>query len=575
MIRFETIRWQNFLSTGNVFTEVDLGGHKSTLIVGANGNGKSTMIDALCYVLYDRPYRKVPKTLLVNSITKKKLLVEVEFKIGSNHYMVRRGMRPSVFEIYINGELCDKESGDQNYLEKSILKMNLKTFIQIVIITARKYIQFMDLPAGQRRELVEEVLDLKIFTAMSTLLKSRLDTVKQQMAEVEANLQKQTYALDLIKKHRDEMQRNTEALVDSKREKIAQLQEIIIAERSEVRALKKQIDTLEQSIVDLEEVTKGHRQAIEQKASCSQQIRELKNRAMFFSTHDDCPTCHQAIGEDLKTRSIEHDALTATELVAQSKTLTVQIEKHQQRLEEINETRNQLYNLKSEVGIKNMSIDRHMTHISNIESEIEDLKKQSSTSSEALGDPQELRQQLREAEATKQSLIKQKAVIDYVVPLLKDSGTKTQIIEKYIPLINKLINRYLTTFEFLCDFNLDSEFEETIRSRHRDEFVYHSFSEGEKMRIDLSILMTWRAIAKVRNAASTNLLIFDESFDSSMDTQGVDTFAQILSSLTDEQNVFVISHGSAELFGTWFARIIQFRKINNFSQYELIDGAQE
>jgi DNA repair exonuclease SbcCD ATPase subunit len=553
LIAFKNIRWKNFLSTGNQFTEVELNKSSTTLIVGENGSGKSTVLDALCFGLFSKPFRRINRPQLINSINNGGLLVEIEFDYGSKSYMVRRGIKKNIFEIFIDGERLnqDARSADQQeYLEKTILKLNYKSFTQIVLLGANHYIPFMQLKPTDRRNIIEDLLDIQIFSVMNNLLKFKISENRDESQNIEVN-----------RKLTDGNIGTTEELInDLKQTKTNQIQQNerdVSNNEKEVGRLNTTIKELMDSITDdktaqtLKEL-EGYQKSIESKMMSSE------NEIEFYEQNDTCSTCNQDLGEEHKSKMIEehHGSMhkNGTALLQ----LGNKIRDLESRLDHVSKVQTAITTNQNQI----QAINSYITKLKDQIKEIEDREDDIDVKIQKLKD---LKAELKSCMEKQEILSAQKLLYETAYVLLKDSGIKTRIIKQYLPIMNQLINKYLASMDFFVSFNLDEKFEEKIKSRHRDEFTYDSFSEGEKMRIDLALLFTWRTIAKMKNSVNTNLLILDEVFDSSLDTNGTDEFLKILNHLTGNQNVFIISHKGDVLFDK-FKDVIKFEKYKDFSR---------
>ena len=568
MIVFKKLRWQNLLSTGNQFTELDLNRSSSTLIVGENGAGKSTFIEALTFALYGKPFRNINKPQLLNSITGKGLLVEVEFTIGKKEYMVRRGIKPNVFEIYQNGEMLNQNAGardDQEYLEKNILKLNFKSFGQIVVLGSANYVPFMQLPAMQRRSVVEDLLDIQIFSVMNSLLKDKMNTNRTELSDIDHRIRLCEQKIEMHSKHIDTLKANNDELIEQKRLKIAEHEKAIVLHRGTVDGMMSQVADLNQQIADQNKIESRKTKLVQMESSLEDRIRKLNKEIQFFHDHDNCPTCKQGIDHDFKTATLEKRSGKKVEIEEALNKLEEEISTTQERLVFINSTNDQIQQFNASIQSNNQQITFYQRYVTDLNKEIEGLIEQGNKIHTDMDDTEQFEKELAGHNKQKELLSKQKAVFDVAAHLLKDTGIKTRIIKQYVPIMNKLINKYLAAMDFFVNFELDDQFNETIKSRFRDEFSYASFSEGEKMRIDLALMFTWRAIAKLRNSASTNLLIMDEVFDSSLDSSGTEEFLKILETLTQDTNTFIISHKGDQLFDR-FHSIIKFEKHSNFSR---------
>jgi DNA repair exonuclease SbcCD ATPase subunit len=563
---FLKIGYKNFLSTGNLMTEIDLTENKMTLVVGDNGAGKSTMLDALCFVLFNKPFRKINKPQLCNSATKKDCLGYVEFKTRGAHYKVVRGMRPNVFEIWKNGVLINQDAKNTDYqahLEKHILKTNFKTFCQIVILGSASFVPFMQLPGGQRREITEDVLDLKIFTSMNTILKTRFSYVEKLIQDRKREKDVLDAKIKMAKKHTEQLAEEKQKQIWEKEEKITALYEERQDHGIAIHQKTKEVDALLEQITDFHSLDNRAKKMRSIRNQLDGKISSLLQDVKFLNDHDNCPTCNQEINGSFKecTLSSKKDAVAETE--AGLKLLGEQYSKVEERLREITAVNKKVADINVEIYVLGTKIDTIDKYIRTLEREIEALDvEQKEISGESLDD---LESDLKELEIEKKELENQLYMMEYVSVLLKDTGIKAKIIKQYVPIINKLINKYLASLDFFVDFNMDENFEETIKSRGRDDFSYNSFSEGEKMRIDLAVLFAWRAVAKLRSSINTNLLIMDEVFDSSLDATGIEEFMKILGKVTEDNNVFVISHKADQLYDQ-FEKVIKFEKHNNFSK---------
>ena len=568
MITFEKIRFKNFLSYGNSFTEIDLNKHKDTLVIGENGAGKSTFLDALSYALYMKPFRKVNNPQLVNSINKKHLFVEVEFKVGGNHYKVCRGHAPRKFEVYQNGELLNQEAHTKDYqkiLEQQILKMNYKSFTQIVVLGSRNFVPFMQLSTADRRTVIEDLLDIQIFSVMAGILKDKLSVNTKDLSQIE-------YEVNLINEKKQVQQEYIDKVNQDKEEVILKLQNQINEKTVEVETLvQEQESLLEQATLlaeqadPLESVSNKIQQFLTLESQIETKLTKLKKQLSFYEDNDFCETCGQEIEHDFKQEQIEASNSSISETKSGLKQLEQEISKSSQRVNNLREIKQQATDLSQAASNKGSTAAAIEEIIESLQTELEDIQIEAGEDGKAKERLEELNQNLEEINIRKTDLRRKSSIYNTAQILLKDTGIKSRIIKQYVPVINKLINKYLAAMEFFVDFNLDEDFKETIRSRHRDDFVYSSFSEGEKMRIDLALLFTWRAIAKLKNSASTNILIMDEIFDSSLDSQGTDEFLKIIKELTSDTNIVIISHKTDQLLDK-FSNVIKFEKHKNFSR---------
>ena len=565
MIIFKTVRWKNFLSTGNAFSEIQLDASPATLIVGSNGAGKSTFLDAICFGLFNKPFRKITKAQLVNAVNEKDLLVEIEFSIGSRDYMIRRGFKPTLFEIYLNGSMLSQEAAmneQQKHLEQSILRLNYKSFTQVVILGSSCFVPFMQLTPPNRREVIEDLLDIRIFSTMNTLLRDKVKVVREQLRECE-------YKVDLAK-NKVEIQQNlianlqeqSNANTSRRKGEIKDLEGEIISTNAAVTKGLGELSSKEKSLEAYGDLDKEQTELLVYQDRFKTKKKSFNKEYKFFEKNDSCPTCHQTITEELKNDKKKVINVSLKELddasVALQQKLDILLEKIAQRQIINNEVRE----INDRISSYNKEIQWKKKQIQDIEEKINtgtvvSLKKEK----------ERLKEMAKDGIVVEESLLdtkKQRDDYDVVSNMLRDTGIKSVIIKKYLPVMNQLVNRYLKELDFYVSFDLNENFEETIKSRFRDEFTYSSFSEGEKMRIDLALLFTWRTIAKMKNSANTNLLILDEIFDSSLDGQGTDDFLKILHTVSDNTNVFVISLKTESLQDK-FASTLQVEKKQNFS----------
>lgn len=559
----------NLLSTGNQFIEMDFTQSNSTLIIGENGAGKSSFIEALTFVLYNKPFRNINKPQLINSITGKGLLVEIEFDINKKKYLVRRGMKPNIFEIYQNDKLINQNSDNRDYqemLEKQILKLNFKSFSQIVVLGSANYTPFMQLPAQHRRNVVEDLLDIQVFSIMNSLLKEKMTQNKTDLSDVDYQINLCAQAIELHQKHVDSLKQNNDELIQKKRDKIAEHEANISILNDTVATLITEIDDLSSQIADQEKIDAKKNKLVTIESALSERMKKLNKEIQFFHDHDNCPTCKQGIDHDFKTNTITSRTTKLEEVKIALDKLEKEIDSSHARLNIIANINKDIQKLNQQVMVNNNQITFLNNNIGDLNDEIDHLLKQSKKIDNEVKDSNKHAKKLQTLIKSKENLLKEKNVHEVASFLLKDNGIKTKIIRQYIPIMNKLINKYLAALDFMCDFHLDESFNETIKSRFRDEFTYASFSEGEKTRLDLALMMTWRAIAKLRNSASTNLLIMDEIFDGSLDASGTEELVSLIQSITGDSNVFVISHRSADVLYDKFQSVIRFEKHGNFSR---------
>ena len=565
MIIFKYVRWRNFLSTGNNFTEIQLDRNSTTLIIGENGAGKSTVLDALCFGLFGKPFRGINKAQLVNSVNMSGAIVEVEFEIGSKKIKVIRGIKPNIFEIYINGKMYNQDANVrdyQKYLEQQILKLNYRSFTQVVILGSSTFIPFMQLKSRHRREVVEEILDIQIFSLMNMLLKQKLKANADDIRDVEYNTSLTEEKVDLQENYIDEIKKNKDKLLEEKSTLLSSNSKEIHIRLAKIGEFKYNIDSLLKEISDADSVKSKYQKLQSIKSTLNEKHRAHSSTINFFETNEDCPTCQQHISKLFKNDIIKEKRKDTDKISQGLSELKNELEKYKERQKQIIEIADKIREHEVQIAKDNESILQLEKFNSRLQTEINQLEHADVNKNdyEKLG---ELKSSLINFTEQKSKLIEDKTYSETARNMLQDTGIKTKIIKQYLPIMNKLINTYLTSMEFYVNFTLDESFEETIKSRHRDDFSYSSFSEGEKMRIDLALLFTWRAVAKMKNSANTNLLILDEIFDSSLDGTGTDEFLKILNTLGGE-NVFVISH-KQDALADKFRSTIKFDKIKNFS----------
>jgi len=568
MIIFKKVRYKNFLSTGQQFIEIQLDRSSKTLVVGENGAGKSTMLDALCFGLFQRAFRNIKKEQMVNSINEKDCVVEVEFIIGQNQYKIIRGIKPNIFEIWCNGVMLNQDAAVRDYqkhLESTILKLNFRSFTQVVILGNASFVPFMQLRARHRRQVVEEILDIEIFSKMNLMFREKVKAQDEVIKQSDFNCQLIDGKIESQKKHIEDMSGNNQQLIDKKQIEIQQAQTDIDNYKLDIDKVNKEKIELQNEILDETKINNKYKQLHNMEAKLENTCSKHKKDLEFFETHNDCPTCQQAIDEAFKSTMIDKKKNKVIEIDSAMGQLVKEITTTEQRLHSINETM-------VTIREKELLINRYETSISEIEkymtnkqNEVDELEDDKFTTGAATGKLEELQEQLTNAETAKVKQKEQKTYLDTARYLMQDTGIKTKIIKQYLPIMNQFINKNLADMDFFVNFTLDDEFNETIKSRHRDEFNYHSFSEGEKLRIDLAILFTWREIAKLKNSTNTNLLILDEIFDSSLDASGTDEFMRILTNKLAKENVFVISHKGDTLLDK-FPSILKFEKYKNFTR---------
>jgi DNA repair exonuclease SbcCD ATPase subunit len=567
MIVFKKLSWKNFLSTGNQPNTVLLNKSTTTLIIGKNGEGKSTILDALCFALFGKPFRNINKNQMINSINGKNALVEIEFSIGQKEYKIIRGIKPNVFEIWLDGAMVNQDAASKDYqkiLEQQILRLNYKTFTQVVILGSASFVPFMQLTNAQRRVVIEDILDIKIFSTMNQLLKEKQNATKDEIVRVESEL-------SLAKQRVESQNAIIKTLSTAKEEsinailgKITSNEETIRTTNLFVSNLSTEISELREKISTRDELDSDIEKAKHLRSKLSSKIEDCENNKVFFDENHVCPSCTQEITEDHKVKVLGEIHQRIAEDNKKVKELESALSKLQTQLQQITEVTVQIADKTIELSTHNSAITILNRQNAEMRTEIESSKTDTANINE---EKQKLKQLAQEALANinrKNELDAEKELYDVSGILLRDTGIKTAIIREYLPVMNKLINQYLNQMDSYIHFELDESFNETIKSRFRDEFTYASFSEGEKMRIDLAILFTWRQIAKLKNSVNTNLLMLDEIFDSSLDVNGTDYFLNLMNTLGDHASVFVISHKGDQLFDK-FRSVIKFEKRNDFS----------
>ena len=568
MIYFENIRWKNFLSTGNQWTDIPLNAHSNTIIVGENGAGKSTILDALCFVLFNKPFRKISKSQMLNSINMGGLEVEVKFRIGKMNYKILRGMKPNIFEIYQDSTLLNQPGSARDYqkqLEETILKLNFKSFTQIVVLGASTFIPFMQLSVSHRREVIEDLLDISIFSNMGKLLKDRVAENKESIRDAD-------YQIDLLKTKIDTQQSYIRKLKEQNDDTIATFQSLISGAEEEIKAIKKDSEDVTQKLEFLHEDISSLKVDENKKAKLvdihNRMLRKIKNaekQIKFFNDNAECPTCSQDINDTIRDDRIESLNKSIVEVQAGDEQLSKQMQELDTKITSMLETQNTINILQTKYIENNSILNSLYKTIQKNQQEIEKIENTGVDSVETYEKLKLYEDEKRLNESRKEELVNDKELFGVAVNMLKDDGIKKKIIKQYVPVMNKLINKYLAALDFFVLFELDEQFNEVIKSRHRDEFSYASFSEGEKMRIDLALLFTWRSIAKLKNSINTNLLILDEVFDASLDNNGCDEFLKLLNQLDSQTNVFVISH-KGDILSEKFKHQIRFEKYKNFSR---------
>ena len=565
MIHFKKVRWKNFLSTGNAFTEIELDKNDSTLIVGENGAGKSTMLDALCFGLYGKPFRKVKKDQLINSVNGRDVVVEIEFSTHDHSYLIRRGIKPSIFEIHQDGYLLDQDAAARDYqemLEKNVLKLSMKSFTQIVILGSSSFVPFMQLTTNVRREVIEDLLDIRVFSSMALLLKDRVATNRQSLAMIEHDITNTINNIKLQEKLRKDLTQEKKDKIDEYRSRIEDARAAIMRDEAEATTLETEIADLLEQIEDKDTVSARIQKILNLESNLEKKKANARKTIKFYHDNDECPTCTQTLDATIKCEKIEEKEHIVSEVDGALQTLQSSLGEAELRLSEITGIQREISSRQHLLRDVHTSIKTHQKEVSLWNKEIQSAEQTTASFNETT--ILELAEEQNLLLKKKQHSLDEREMYDLATVILRDSGIKSRIIKQYIPVINKLVNKYLAAMDFFVKFELNESFEEKILSRHRDDFTYDSFSEGEKMRIDLSLLFTWRAIARMKNSASTNLLILDEVFDASLDANGCDEFLKIIHDL-EGSNIFVISH-KGDVLHDKFQNVLRFTKQKNFSR---------
>ncbi len=565
MINFKYVRWKNFLSTGNQFVEIQLDRNPTTLIIGENGAGKSTILDALCFGLFGKPFRMIQKNQMINSINQAGTVVEVEFTIGTVKYKVIRGIKPNVFEIYQNSKMMNLEANVRDYqkiLEQQILKLNYRSFTQVVILGSASWAPFMQLKARHRREVVEEILDIQIFSTMNIILRNKLKVLVEDIRDIDYQYRLTSEKISLQENHIIDLKENKEKIVQQKQGVINENESEMLRLSSGEKELKDTNKKLLENIAGEEQITDKRDKLKDVQFKLKDKHSRETKMISFFKENDDCPTCEQSISEDFKIEKIKQNEESVRLLDEGLLKLSDEMKKVNTKLKEYKNIANLIRENEVSIAKINTSFRELEKFNIKLQSEIEQYENAGVDNAD-IEKLKELKDEVKKVSIQRSKLKEDKVYYDAARNMLTDTGIKTKIVKQYLPIMNKLINKYLTSMEFYVNFTLDENFEETIKSRYRDEFSYASFSEGEKMRIDLALLFTWRAVAKMKNSTNTNLLILDEIFDSSLDGTGTDEFLKILNTLSGE-NVFVISH-KQDALADKFRSTVKFEKIRNFS----------
>tara|TARA_Y100001972_G_scaffold14849_1_gene15642 strand:- start:3029 stop:4759 length:1731 start_codon:yes stop_codon:yes gene_type:complete len=569
MIKFNVVRWKNFLSTGDKFTQIQIDKSPSTLIVGDNGSGKSTLLDAVSFALFGKPHRNINKIQMVNSINNKGCVVEVEFEIGSHSFKIVRAIKPNKFEIWQNGNMINQASASrdyQKYLEQNILKLNHKSFHQIVVLGSSSFIPFMQLQTYHRRAVIEDLLDIQIFTKMNMILKERNSVLRDELVDANYNLDLTKEKISLQKKYIKDITELNEEQAETKQNEIDEA-------RTEIELLNEKIKDANEYVIEHQDqnneslkIMHDKKQSLSQyKFRFEQQIGDVVKDAKFYEENSECPTCSQEINDELRNTKMDAAKAKAKELQTAITKAAVEAQNVNTLIDDLNKIQDEIISKQQDIHSNSVTIERLQKSITTLQNDIEGLTGKDGDLGKANKDLTDLQENRDSWAENKLKLIEEKTYNDAAGEMLKDTGIKTKIIKEYLPVMNTLVNKYLSILDFFVSFELDENFNESIKSRYRDTFNYSSFSEGEKQRIDLALLFTWRQIARMKNSASTNLLILDETFDSSLDHDGIDSLMKILGSLEEGSNVFVISH-KGDLLDGKFRSKIEFVKERNFSK---------
>ena len=571
MILFKKIKWKNFLSTGNTPVEIDLRKSQLTLMIGANGSGKSTMLDALCFALFNRPFRQIKKEQIVNTINNGDTVIELEFQVGTKMYKIIRGIKPTIFEIYCDGVLQNQDASSvdyQNVLEDQILRLNYRAFKQIAVLGSSSYQPFMQMRPRHRREVVEEILDIRVLSHMDVLTRNQQTALGKKIVEArhQCDLIESKYELET--RHFEELKNRSTGDIDIKRNKLQQNDDAKEQYLRKIQKLDTDYKQLEEGIKEKDKIENKRKQLEKLETKIEQNLNTHEKNLKFFEENDNCPTCTQKIQDDFRDDKINFEKTKLTTLNAGMKDLVKELSNVEGKITDLNNISNKMYDINIEMSKLNTSIDEIKKFSDSLHNEILLLEGKEEDGKDVENQLLELKKQLEETKIELNNISEEKKYIDVIREILSDKGAKAKIIKKYLPIMNTLINQYLQSMDFFVNFHLDEEFNETVKSRHRDVFDYNSFSEGEKMRIDLALVFTWRSIAKMKNSANTNLMVLDEIFDSSLDGQGTDDFFKIVRKM-EKENIFIISHKGDILFDK-FTNIIKFEKEHNFTRLQYV-----
>jgi DNA repair exonuclease SbcCD ATPase subunit len=570
MIIFKKIKWKNFLSTGNTSIEIELDKAPTTLMVGTNGSGKSTLLDALCFVLFNKPFRMIKKEQIVNTINDADAEVTVEFTVGTKNYKIIRGIKPNKFEIYADGDLINQDASTidyQKYLEANIMKLNYRSFIQVVVLGSSSYEPFMKMKPRYRREVVEEILDIRVFGLMDLILRSQQSDLQKNITEIRHKCDLINSKYELETKHFTELQGRNINDKDYKKNILDKNNKDLQEYLKKITLLNVEIENNKNKLIERDNVNVKANQLSKLEAKIENNLLKHKRTLEFFQNNDSCPECTQSINEQFKFTKVDNESQTIQKLEGGLKDLLSEIIKTETKVNELNAVSQKIQSLNVDIAKINTSVDELKKYSDKIHEEIMLLENKESDGKNIQKQLDQLKEDLLIAKKELDNITEQKQYVDILREILNDKGAKARIIKKYLPIMNTLINQYLQSMDFFISFHLDEEFNETVKSRYRDTFDYNNFSEGEKMRIDLALLFTWRTIAKMKNSTNTNLLVLDEIFDSSLDGQGTDDFFKIIKSMPKE-NIFIISHKGDILFDK-FTNILKFEKEHNFTRLQI------
>ena len=571
MINFKKIRYKNLLSAGNTFTSIELDRAQTTLIVGDNGAGKSTLLDALCFALYGKGFRNLKKDLLVNSINGRDLITEVEFQIGRKEYKVIRGAKPNRFELYVNGTLINQDATMRDYqkhLEENVLKMSYRSFTQVAVLGSANFTPFMQLKSVERRRLVEDLLDISIFSTMQDILKKKVTQHNIDVRETIHEIELLEERINGLNEQMSRLQKNRDKKIKKYEKTVSETQDNIQKVMNDVVLDDKEIDKHKETITG----EKTNQDRLTETLDLEKQLERVKAKAdqdvLFYQENDDCPTCKQGLNEEHKKKHIKERKAKSNEIQKALHEISQTIDSCHDEIQRINLIQDDIKILQRNIGLHQTEILSNQKYINKLNQEIKDLQNETSGDANVYDKLTTAEDDRDTLHIKKQSLTDRQHYYDLATTLLRDQGVRQRIIKQYVPVMNKMINKYLASLEFYVGFELNEAFEETIKSRFRDIFKYDNFSQGEKMRIDLALLFTWRAVARIKNSVNTNILILDEVFDSSLDAQGTDDFLKLLNSLNEKTNAFIISHKGGELYDK-FEEVIRFEKYKNFSRISI------